>query len=91
MYKRRLFTPGPTPLMPAAQLAASKPIVHHRTEEFRDLFLATRKNLQKIFKTTGELVILSCSGTGAMEAVVGKTEWTVRPRMSKIDPKQPLG
>ena len=54
MRKTRLFTPGPTPLMPAAQLAASKPIVHHRTEEFRDLFLATRKNLQEIFKTTGD-------------------------------------
>ncbi len=54
--------------MPAAQAAASSPILHHRTPEFRDLFLATRSNLQTIFKTRNDLVILSCSGTGAMEA-----------------------
>ena len=82
MYKRRIFTPGPTPLMPAAQLAASKPIVHHRTEEFRDLALATRKNLQKIFKTTGDVVILSCSGTGAMEATVANLVSTKNPAMT---------
>ena len=68
--------------MPAAQLAASKPIVHHRTEEFRDLFLATRKNLQKIFKTTGDLVILSCSGTGAMEAAVANLVSAKTPAMT---------
>ncbi len=70
MYKRRIFTPGPTPLMPAAQLAASKPIIHHRTKEFRDLFRSTQENLRKIFKTSGDVLILSCSGTGAMEAAV---------------------
>ncbi len=68
--------------MPAAQLAASKPIVHHRTEEFRNLVLATRKNLQKIFKTTGDLVILSCSGTGAMEATVTNLVSTKTPAMA---------
>ena len=84
MYKRRIFTPGPTPLMPAAQLAASKPIVHHRTEEFRDLVLTTRKNLQQIFKTTADLVILSCSGTGAMEAAVANLVSTKTPAMTVV-------
>ena len=35
----RLFTPGPTPLLPAAQFAMAAADIHHRTPEFRALFL----------------------------------------------------
>ncbi len=70
MRKRRLFTPGPTPLLPEAQLAMARPIRHHRTPEFRELLLATRRNLQQIYRTRGDVVILGCSGSGAMEAAV---------------------
>ncbi len=48
----------------------SRPIIHHRTAEFRELFLATRGNLQRIFDTEGDVVVLASSGTGAMEAAV---------------------
>lgn len=68
--KRRLFTPGPTPLIPQAQLALARPIIHHRKQEFKELLLQTRRNLQKILKTENEVVILTASGTGAMEAAV---------------------
>ncbi|MDA2938072.1 alanine--glyoxylate aminotransferase family protein [Acidobacteria bacterium AH-259-A15] len=70
MRKTRIFTPGPTPLMPQAQLAMSRPIIHHRTEEFKELLLETRRYLQEIFKTENDIVILASSGTGAMEAAV---------------------
>lgn len=70
MHKKRLFTPGPTPLMPEAQLAMSRPIVHHRTAEFTELLVETRQNLQKIFRTENDIVILASSGTGAMDAAV---------------------
>lgn len=56
--------------MPRAQLAMARPIIHHRTSEFKDLLIETRKNLQKIFKTESEILILASSGTGAMEAAV---------------------
>src|SRR4051794_32394549 len=36
--KTRLFTPGPTPLLPAAQFAMAAADMHHRTPEFRALF-----------------------------------------------------
>ena len=36
--KGRLFTPGPTQLLPAAQLAMAGATMHHRTAEFRALF-----------------------------------------------------
>ena len=38
LKKNRLFTPGPTPLLPAAQLAMASYGAHHRTAEFRALF-----------------------------------------------------
>jgi serine---pyruvate transaminase len=70
MRKTRIFTPGPTPLMPEAQLAMARPIIHHRTQEFKELFLETRRLLQQIFRTENEMLILTASGTGAMEAAV---------------------
>jgi aspartate aminotransferase-like enzyme len=56
--------------MPEAQLAMSRPLVHHRTAQFTELLLETRQNLQKIFRTESDIVILTSSGTGAMEAAV---------------------
>lgn len=56
--------------MPEAQLAMARPIIHHRTQEFRDLMTETRQNLQRIFKTRNEIILLAASGTGAMESAV---------------------
>ncbi len=70
MRKSRLFTPGPTPLIPEAQLAMALPMPHHRTTEFSRIMADCRKKLQSIFKTENELLILSTTGTGAMEAAV---------------------
>lgn len=56
--------------MPETQSAMGRSIIHHRTPEFSDLFLQTRSNLQKIFRTENDVLILASSGTGAMEASV---------------------
>jgi len=68
--KPRLFTPGPTALHPAVQEAAARPIVHHRTDEFREVFRQCGVDLEKFLKTGDEVLILACSGTGAMEAAL---------------------
>jgi aspartate aminotransferase-like enzyme len=68
--KPRLFTPGPTPLHPAVQEALSRSIVHHRTDEFRATFRACTAGLQSFLKTRGEVLMLSASGSGAMEAAL---------------------
>ena len=70
MRKQRLFTPGPTPLMPAAQNALASPLIHHRTPAFAVLLLETRERLQRIFRSDNDVVVLASSGTGAMEAAV---------------------
>ena len=68
--KTRLFTPGPTPLLPAAQFAMAAADVHHRTPEFRALYTRVLAQLKDFVGTKNDVIILSSSGTGAMEASV---------------------
>jgi aspartate aminotransferase-like enzyme len=68
--KTRLFTPGPTPLLPAAQFAMAAADMHHRTAEFRALFLKVLAQLKVFVGTKNDVLLLSSSGTGAMEASV---------------------
>lgn len=64
-----LFTPGPTPVPQNVRNAMSDETMHHRTPEFEAIFEKTRKYLFKLFGTD-EVVMLSSSGTGAMESAV---------------------
>jgi aspartate aminotransferase-like enzyme len=68
--KTRLFTPGPTPLLPAAQFAMAAADIHHRTPEFRALYTRVLAQLKEFVGTTSDVILLSSSGTGAMEAAV---------------------
>lgn len=70
IFKQRLFTPGPTPLHPAVQEALARPIVHHRTDEFRAIFKRGVAGLQAFLKTDDDIIMLPASGTGAMEAAL---------------------
>jgi aspartate aminotransferase-like enzyme len=70
MYKERLFTPGPTQLLPAVQTAMAQPIVHHRTEEFRNIFKEVLDGLKYIYNTQNDVICFAASGTGAMEGAV---------------------
>ena len=68
--KTRLYTPGPTPLLPAAQFAMAAADIHHRTPEFRALFAKVIEQLKIFVGTKNDVLLLSSSGTGAMEASV---------------------
>src|SRR5579863_9099715 len=68
--KTRLYTPGPTPLLPAAQFAMAAADMHHRTPEFRALYQKVLAQLKVFVGTRSDVLLLSSSGTGAMEASV---------------------
>lgn len=70
MPRYRLLTPGPTQVPDEARQALARPVRHHRTEEFRQLFREIVAGLQYVFQTQHDVVVLSSSGTGAMEAAV---------------------
>jgi serine---pyruvate transaminase len=71
MKKTHLFTPGPTQVPPEVTLAEAKPLIHHRTSEFSDIFASVSEDLKYIFQTkSGEVFTFASSGTGGMEACV---------------------
>jgi aspartate aminotransferase-like enzyme len=70
LKKVRLFTPGPTPLLPAAQFAMAAADIHHRTAEFRALYQRVLAQLRDFVGTKNDVILLASSGTGAMEAAV---------------------
>ena len=70
LRKNRLFTPGPTPLLPAAQTAMASFTAHHRTADFRQLFQRVLADMKDFVGTQNDVLVLACSGTGVMEASV---------------------
>ena len=69
--KKYLFTPGPAPVPPEVLLEMSRPIIHHRTPEFSAVLDEARERLKPLYGThNGEIILVSSSGTGAMEAAV---------------------
>jgi len=70
LRKNRLFTPGPTPILPAAQTAMASFALHHRTADFRALFSRVLSDLKQFIGTNNDVLVLTASGTGAMEGAV---------------------
>jgi aspartate aminotransferase-like enzyme len=70
LHKNRLFTPGPTPLLPAAQTAMASFTAHHRTADFKALFQRVLADMKDFVGTKNDVLVLACSGTGVMEASV---------------------
>lgn len=68
--KQRLLTPGPTPLYPPALHAMMASDVHHRTEEFRNIYKAALADLKEVYGTSSDVLCFAASGTGAMDASV---------------------
>ncbi len=70
IHKERLFTPGPTQLLPSAQLAMAGATMHHRTADFRALYSKVLAGLRTFVGTRNDVILFTSSGTGAMEAAV---------------------
>ena len=68
--KQRLLTPGPTPLYPKALHAMMDADIHHRTEDFRNLYRTVLSDLRTVMGTENEVLVLVASGTGVMDASV---------------------
>src|SRR3954454_14175887 len=70
LRKNRLFTPGPTPILPAAQTAMASFSLHHRTADFRALFTRVLAAMKDFIGTQNDVLVLASSGTGVMEGSV---------------------
>lgn len=70
VIKSYLLAPGPTPVPPEVLAAMSEPIIHHRTPQFGAVMAEVQSQLQCLFGTAQEVLLLAASGTGAMESSV---------------------
>ncbi len=71
--RKRLFTPGPTPIPDRVRRSMADPPIYHRGPEFPALLRGVVHGLKRVFPSDDELFVLSSSGTGAMEAAVVNT------------------
>ena len=68
--KRYLFTPGPTPVPPEVLAELAKPIIHHRERDYREIYQRCLTRLQEVYRTKGDVLMFTTSGTGAFESAV---------------------
>ena len=69
----QLRIPGPTPCPPEILQAASRQMINHRGKEFGQLLQSVTVRLKQIFQTKGDVFVLSCAGTGGLEAAIVNT------------------
>jgi aspartate aminotransferase-like enzyme len=68
--KELLMIPGPTPVPQSVLRAQAKPMINHRGPAFGSLIEELTEGLKWLFQTKGEALILTGSGTGALEAAI---------------------
>ena len=61
--------PGPTNVPNRVMNAMLAPIINHRSDDFRVLYKTIVEKTQKVFQTNGEIILLTTSGTGVVEAL----------------------
>ena len=66
--KHMLMIPGPTPVPEEVLLAQSKHPIGHRSSNFSKIMAEVIENLKWLHQTKNDVLVLSASGTGAMEA-----------------------
>ncbi len=66
----QLRIPGPTPIPPEIQNVLSRQMINHRGPEFAEIIRGMTATLKEIFQTKGDVLILTGSGTGGMEAAI---------------------
>lgn len=69
----QLRIPGPTPLPLAVREAQSREMINHRGSEFAALIRDLTQRLRPIFQTKDDILLLTASGTGGLEAAIVNT------------------
>ncbi len=71
MIKTRLLAPGPVEVPPAVLEAIARPVVHHRSGPFKELFARVRTRLAEVAMVPGEeMLMVTGSGTAGFEAAL---------------------
>src|SRR5213082_3499976 len=66
----KYFIPGPTWVRPEILREMTRPMIGHRSAEFKELFQKIVADLKPLFATQQDTFVATCSGTGVMEAAL---------------------
>jgi aspartate aminotransferase-like enzyme len=69
----QLRIPGPTPIPQEILNTLSRQMINHRGPEFAEIIKRITELLKEMFQTKGDIFLLTCSGTGGMEAAIVNT------------------
>jgi aspartate aminotransferase-like enzyme len=69
-FEPNLRIPGPTSLPPSVREAGARQMINHRGPEFAAMLARIQDGMRPYFGTNGDVAILSCAGTGGLEAAV---------------------
>ena len=69
----KLLIPGPVELSPDVLQAMARPPMGHRTSDFEEILEDCWRNLKNIFQTKNDVLIITGSGTSAMDAAISST------------------
>jgi len=64
----KFFVPGPTWVRPEILREMTRPMIGHRSAEFKELFKTIVADLKPLFATAQDTFVATCSGTGLMQA-----------------------
>src|SRR5687768_11890413 len=65
-----LRIPGPTPVPDGILEAMSRPMINHRGPVFARIIGEVTASLKRCFRTSGDVLTITSSGTGGLEAAV---------------------
>lgn len=66
----KYFVPGPTWVRPEILRELTRPMIGHRSNEFKELFHRINRDLKELFGTRQTTVVITASGTGVMQAAL---------------------
>ncbi|MFH0941594.1 MAG: alanine--glyoxylate aminotransferase family protein [Chloroflexota bacterium] len=66
----QLRIPGPTPLPDEVIKAMAQPMINHRSAAFAEILNGVTEKMKKVFQTRNDVLLLTGSGTGGMEAAI---------------------
>src|SRR3974390_2675040 len=72
-FEPNLRIPGPTALPPSVREAGGRKRSNHRGEESRALTRRIETSMKPYFGTDHDVILLTCAGTGGLEAAVVNT------------------
>jgi len=71
--KKLIMVPGPTNVPDRVMRAMIKPMISHRSSDFKRLFESLTENARYLFQTQSDVYFLTASGTGGVECAISNT------------------